>query len=124
MNIISLTGNIVKDCEIKTFGEDKFVLFTIAENLYNGKGKDEHTNYIDVKLKRDNVDFFEKTLRKGEKVTVNGELRIKKSKGKDGVMYTNVGINCKEIDLPPKRDGETESKESPKSPPLDDEIPF
>jgi single-stranded DNA-binding protein len=124
MNVISLTGNIVKDCDIKTFGEDKFVLFTIAENLYNGKGNDEHTNYIDVKLKRDNVDFFEKTLIKGKTVTVIGELRVKKSKGKDGLMYTNVGINCRDIQLPPKDNSETNETTSKKSPPLDDEIPF
>ena len=124
MNVISLTGNITKDCEIKKFGEDKFVLFTIAENLYNGKGNDEHVNYIDVKLKRENTDFFAKTLVKGERITVIGELRVKKSKGNDGQNYTNVGINCRDIQLPPKKDGATTSEETATDSGLDDEIPF
>ena len=122
---MSLTGNITKDCEIKEFGEDKFVMFTIAENLYNGKGKDAHTNYIDVKYKINNADFFQKTLTKGKKVTVNGELRIKKNV-KDGKTYFNVMINARDVDLPEKDDQKkTEKVESNKpSGDLDDEIPF
>ena len=118
MNVISLTGNLTKNCEVKAFGEDKYVLFTLAENLYNGEGKDEHVNYVDVKLKRKNTSFFEKTLLKGKKVTVIGELRIKKSKGNDGQNYTNVGINCRDIELPPKKNDDKVDND------LDDEIPF
>ena len=129
MNIISLTGNITKDCEIKEFGEGKYVVFTVAENLFNGQGKDPHTNYIDVKYKINNADFFKDTLTKGKKVTVNGELRIKKNV-KDGKTYFNHMINARDVDLPEKEkktlNTGTQQAESNQSSndDLDDEIPF
>ena len=48
MNIISVTGNLAKDCEVKNVKEDKFIAFTVCDNLYQGEGKEDHTNYFDV----------------------------------------------------------------------------
>jgi len=129
MNISSLTGNITKDCEIQEFGDSKYVVFTVAENLFNGVDKDPHTNYIDVKYKINNASFFKDTLTKGKKVTVIGEFRIKKNV-KDDKTYYNHMINARDVDLPEKEkktvNTETQQQESNQSSnnDLDDEIPF
>ena len=118
MNIISVTGNLAKDCEVKNVGDDKFIAFTVCDNLYQGEGKEDHTNYFDVFWKVKSTEKLVPILTKGAKVTVNGELIVKKNE-KDGKTYYNIGIRYPKIDLPSKA-----SKEEEKKPPLDDEIPF
>ena len=118
MNIISVTGNLAKDCEVKNIGDDKFIAFTVCDNVYQGEGKEDHTNYLDVFWKVRTTEKLVPILIKGAKVTVNGELIVKKNE-KDGKTYFNVGIKYPKVDLPSKA-----SKEEEKKPDLDDEIPF
>ena len=115
MNIISVTGNLAKDCEVKNSGGDSFIAFTVCDNLYQGEGKEDHTNYFDVFWKVAKTDKLVGILKKGSKVTVNGELMVKKNE-KDGKTYYNVGIRYPKVDLPNKPRGKKDE--------LDDEIPF
>ena len=117
MNIVSVTGNLAKDCEVKESGGNTFIAFTVCDNLYVGEGKDDHTNYLDVFWKVTKTDKLVGVLKKGAKVTVNGELMIKKNE-KDGKTYYNHGIRYPKVDLPSKpSDGKAKTT-------LDDEIPF
>jgi len=125
MNIISVTGNLAKDCEVKKVGDDKFIAFTVCDNIYQGEGKEDHTNYLDVFWKVRTTEKLVPILTKGAKVTVNGELMVKKNE-KDGKIYYNIGIRYPKVDLPSKssRESDKEEPSSDKTPDLDDEIPF
>ena len=116
MNTISVTGNLAKDCEVKSIGDDKFIAFTVCDNLYQGEGKEDHTNYFDVFWKVKKTEKLVQSLTKGSQVTVNGELIIKKVE-KDGKTYYNVGIKYPKVALPNKKEGNAKNE-------LDDEIPF
>jgi len=120
MNIISVVGNLAKDCVVREKDGDNFIAFTVCNNIYQGEGKEDIVNYFDVFWKVKRTEKLVEILKKGSKVTVNGELVIRRSE-KDGVTYTNVQIRYPKVDLPSKTNDDKSNRSDSK---LDDDIPF
>ena len=115
MNNVTVVGNLTEDAKVQKFGDQKFISMKIADNIYQGKDKDDHVNYYDILFGNSKADTMVEIYKKGVQVTVIGQMKAKLNES-NGKHYMNLGIRSYNVSLPPKKD-ETDSE-------LDDEIPF
>lgn len=76
-------ARLVKDPEVKTFGEREVLAFSVAEN-FKGKGGTKETRYWDVTMPGTKSKDM---IGKGSLVTVRGTLGITE---KDGKRYLKI----------------------------------
>lgn len=96
VNKVILIGNLGKDPEIKTLPSGSRVCNASIATTENWKNKDgskgEETTWHDLEIWDKQADNFQKYLKKGSKVYVEG--LIKKNKNEEtGVWYTKVKVN-------------------------------
>ena len=106
INRIVVTGRVGKDPEIKSPGDTKLAVFSLAVNEWRGEDKGEEAQWVNVNLwgKRANVaDYIEK----GMKLTVEGKLRVTSFErdDKDGYV-TFVNIDAENVVLPDRGDSD------------------
>ena len=119
---MTVVGNLFADAEVKNFGDQKFIAFKMADNVYQGQDKDDHVHTIDVLFGNRSADEMVKYYKKGVQVTVIGQVKAKLNES-GGKTYLNMGIRSYNVSLPPKvknNDNDDKSKNDD----LDDEIPF
>lgn len=102
INFICITGRLVKDVEIKEFGQTNLVSGTIASNRLEKRGEEwsEVPNFVDFKTwikSPKQVEFYKSVFTKGSKVLVNGDLRME-SWEKDGQKHSKLLINATKIE--------------------------
>jgi len=93
---VTAVGNVTRDLELKTVGQEKpmsKVTFTVA---CNHPGKEETTEFIDVEVLGTYADTCAKYLRKGSGVVVIGELYFETNE-KDGKTYFKKVIKNAEV---------------------------
>ena len=97
MNKVILSGNLVKDMEVKTIGKIVVGNFTIANN--RGYGDNQKTSFIRCALFGESrVEALEKYLLTGVKVLIEGELEItSKEIDEEYVSFTNVIVDKIEV---------------------------
>lgn len=139
MNFLTLTGNLGKDAEKRSLQDGTSVLsFSVADN----QGKDKPVIWWDCSLFGKRADSLAQYLRKGQQVTVVGQVSDREYVTKDGVNKKAFGVRVQDIALQGgKRDDEGGGTGyAPQSQPsapqqqaartasaladLDDEIPF
>jgi len=80
MNNLTIAGNIGKDAEVRQTQNGKTVCgFTVA---VSGRGKDAESTWFDCSLWGERADKLAPYLRKGDKVTVSGEVSAREHNGK------------------------------------------
>ncbi len=96
MNVVTLTGNLVKDAEIKGGDGWQMAIFTIAVNENKKKGEEwfKETSYFDCKT-FSKKDF--NVLKKGQGILVEGKLHQDKWQTKDGKNASKVIIDVKDF---------------------------
>lgn len=129
MNVVILTGRLVKDVEIRYTGDQMAVAsFTLA---IDRQSKEKKTDFPRVTVFGKQAENCEKFLKKGRLVAVEGRIQTGSYEDKDGkkVYTTDVAANRVEF-LEWGDKAETEEEvESPKYPTgfsevNDDDIPF
>lgn len=80
MNSVTLTGRLVDNPKVQTFGDDlKKATMTLAVQLdYKDNEGNYVTEFIDCVAWRAKAELIEKYLQKGRRVLVQGTLRIDK----------------------------------------------
>ncbi|QDP54691.1 MAG: putative single-stranded DNA-binding protein [Prokaryotic dsDNA virus sp.] len=126
MNSISLCGNLARDPEaqqVKTGNGDNIALvkFTIANNRLHKR--EETCSFFDCEIWGASANFVNDYCRKGDKLAVNGEIRIDKWEDKDGNPRSKPIIKVKEVELIQKKDKQATASTAPVSVPSKD-IPF
>lgn len=103
MNVLSISGNLIKDPTLKTTQGGKSVCsFCIAVN----KSKDESFLLNGVAWEKTG-ELMAEYLKKGNRLTCSGELDIRKyTDNKDGVEKYATEIIVRQFDFPPKTQGE------------------
>lgn len=99
MNILTMTGRLVRDCETRfTKGGMAICTFTVAVDY--GYGENKGVNFIRCSLfgKRAEGKLPEYLL-KGNQVAVSGELKVREYEDKDSVKRTSVECNVATLDL-------------------------
>lgn len=114
MNVVLLTGNLVRDPE-KTYSNSGMAItrFTIAVNRNYGKKTEggQDADFIRITCFDKRAEFVEKYLSKGRKVGVEARIQTGSYQGKDGnTVYTTDFIANNIEFLDSKRD--TEGSES------------
>lgn len=85
MNKVLLIGNVTKDPDVTTHGQNKKANFTIAVNrkYANAQGVKE-ADFINCVAWRERAEFVEKFVTKGKKLSVVGSIQTRSYDTQDG----------------------------------------
>ena len=101
VNTVVVSGRATRDPELKTFGDDgKVTSFGIASDRTVKQG-DEYVqvpNFFDVSVFGGYAALIDKKLRKGDLITVMGELRYDSWENEAGEKRSKVIIIAKTIE--------------------------
>ena len=93
MNIISLTGNLGKDNEVKQLSSGTTVLNNSIGVRSNAKvGGEYKTSWFNVSIFGKSAGIFNQYTKKGSKVFLTGEIRIRDYKKQDGTTGMSVDL--------------------------------
>ena len=93
MNNISLTGNLGRDNEIKQLSSGKVVLNNSIGVRSNSKvGGEYKTSWFNVSIFGKSAEIFSQYTKKGSKVFLTGEVRIRDYKKQDGTTGMSVDL--------------------------------
>lgn len=140
-NNVSLTGRLTKDLELKSTKTNiSYMSFTIA--VQRGYDK-EKADFINCTIWRQSAEFLAKYGKKGDMVSVLGEIQTDSYEGEHGLIYkTYVNANDVKIrtktkpnesdEVPetivakeePKKDEPKKELAKKKEPKKDDDAPF
>lgn len=118
MKTICIAGNTGKDAEHKTTDKSEFCSFSVAVD--DGWGDSKTTIWFDVTRWGKGADGLARTLRKGSKVAVSGELSTREHNGK---AYLQVRADKVTILSTPQGPGKRQD-DAPPADDLDDRIPW
>lgn len=106
LNHVVITGNIVRDLELRQAGENTVLNFTIAcTRSYVPKGGDRITDFINVTAWGKNAETIAKNFSKGQPITVIGELHIDQYE-KDGVRRSSPVVHMNSFEFVPQTRGD------------------
>lgn len=89
MNLVILSGRLVRDPEVRSSGEIAVAKYTLAVDRTK-KDADAQADFINCTAFGKNADFVEKYLHKGTKIMVTGHWQTGSYTNKDGQkVYTN-----------------------------------
>ena len=118
MNVICLTGRLVRDPELKTTTSGANVVsFTVAvERNVKGRDGNRETDFFDVAAWNKTADFVYKYFRKGAMIAVNGSLQTRTYQAQDGskrkaftVHADNVHFCGSKADAPAETQGDADA---------------
>ena len=116
MNIIILSGNLVKDPEPRQ-AQVPCCRFTIAvQRRYKNQQGQYEADFIDCTAWRQTAEFVQKYFRKGQKIAVTGSLHKRTFDAQDGTKRTvyEVIVDAVEFVTPKeKQDRPIEKREEP-----------
>lgn len=96
MNVISISGNVTKDGEIRQAGQDDVLQFSVADNMI---GKDKGAIFWSCSLWGKRAASLADFIRKGQPVTVNGTVSEREWTDKDGNQRKSMEVRVNDIAL-------------------------
>ena len=107
INIVSVSGNLVKDAEFRTVGQSGVLNFTVASNEVQ-KNQDgtwgSYANFIDISYFSKGAQNLAQYLKKGVSIAVQGKLHQDRWE-KDGHKNSRIVIRADNIKLCGGRQG-------------------
>jgi single-strand DNA-binding protein len=103
INSAAISGNLVRDAEIRSTGKTSVLRFTVAvnkrrKNSQTGEWED-YPNYLDCVMFGTRADALVNRLTKGTKVSILGEIQQNRWKDKEGKNRSAVEIIANEIEF-------------------------
>lgn len=105
MNSISLIGRLTKDPELKTKGEVKYCLFSLAVKRI---AKKDETDFFNCTAFGKTAEVIEQYCKKGRELGVTGSIEFNK---KDNVYYHSVKVMTASL-IGSKKDAEETSSDT------------
>lgn len=97
MNIITVAGNVGQGGELKTTKGDPMLKFSVADSK---KYKDkESCQWFNCTIWGKRAEGLEPYIKKGDAITVIGELEVREYEGKDGTKKTSLDVRVLEVKL-------------------------
>lgn len=97
-NNVHLLGRLTADPEVKTVGNDiKVCHFTVAVNRPAKKGEHPETDFINCTAWRQSAELLENYFAKGDRIGVEGALRVDKYETKQGEKRNRVEVQADRI---------------------------
>ena len=119
MNVVLLTGRLVKDPEIRLTQNQKSVAnFTLAvDRSYKDQNGEKPTDFLNCIAWGNTATFMETYVKKGAKIAVMGSVQVRKWQDRDGNTRYSTDINCEKLEILefPKRERNDEGSEATKS---------
>ena len=100
INSVTVTGNLVRDSELRDAGSSKVLNFSVAvnESVKKGDSWESYPNYIDVTLFGKRGESLAQYLKKGQKVGVQGKIHQDRWE-KDGQKFSRIIVRAEEVEL-------------------------
>lgn len=108
MNKIILSGNLVRNLDLKNTKDNKLVLETV---IAVKRGFTDESDFITIQVWNKLAENLNKYCGKGSKILVNGELRTSNYKDKDNKTVYKTYVLVSEIEF---LDGKPKAKEESK----------
>lgn len=123
MNKVYLIGRVVRDVEyVQTKTEKKMVNNSLAIDQGKDAEGNKQTMFVDITLFDKTAEIFKLYVDKGDKVAVNGELRIRDFTREDGSKGRSVNVLVRDLELIEPKKG---NDKAPKKFDVNDEdLPF
>lgn len=100
MNKLIIIGNLVRDPEVRTVGEDVDVCtFTVAVNRRVAAGAESKADYVRVTAWRELGSNCSKYLSKGKKVCCIGSISAHAYNDNNGVARAALEMNASEVEF-------------------------
>lgn len=100
MNIISLTGNLGRDNEVKQLSSGTSVLNNSIGVRSNSKvGGEYKTSWFNISIFGKSAEIFNQYTKKGSKVFLSGEVRIREYQKNDGTTGMSVDLNVNNFEF-------------------------
>lgn len=128
INTITIAGNVGKDAIVRVTPNGKHIA-SFSLPAKSGFGDNEKTSWLQCKMFGAMAEKLSAGILKGAKVTVTGEFVLEEWTKDDGTKVSTPTILVRDIDLPPKQNGQQQSR-PPQSrgqstePDYDTSIPF
>lgn len=131
MNVITATGNIGRDAELR-FMKDQTQVAGFSFALSSGYGKNAKTDWLECSLFGKRAEVLAPMLIKGTKIAISGEFSIREWNDKDGNLRTTPSVRIAEVTLLGKKpEGEAKAQapqpkavEVPDFDAFEDDVPF
>lgn len=142
INVCILSGNLVRDSELKYVGGNSTALckFAIANNSYGGKDRDEVVGYFDLTMWGKRAESLTQYLTKGTGVIVECQARQERWTTDGGDKRSRITFNVSSLEFKGSRNGgqsqrqddsthdvypdQSDEKPSGETAEFEDEIPF
>lgn len=128
INTITIAGNVGKDAVLRVTPNGKHIA-SFSLPAKSGFGDNEKTSWLQCKMFGAMAEKLSASILKGAKVTVTGEFVLEEWTKDDGTKVSTPTIVVRDIDLPPKQNGQQQSRPQQShgqstEPDYDTSIPF
>jgi single-strand DNA-binding protein len=98
MNVFTFSGRVGADAELKsTQSGEKVLSFRVANDV--GFGDRKTTQWIDCSFWGRRAEAVANYVKKGDKITVSGEVKIEEFQRRDGTPGSKLAVRVNELDL-------------------------
>lgn len=126
MNVITITGNLCKDTELRYSVSGKPILdntLAVRKDKKDEQGNYE-TDFIKIVAFDHNAEFVNKYAKKGDRIIVNGKIRVDIYQNKEGNYKTDTYVVVDRVELMSAKNKKEDFKETGKVVISDEDLPF
>lgn len=126
MNIITLSGNLCQDTELRYSVSGKPILnntLAVRKDKKDSQGNYE-TDFIQIVLFDHNAEFLNKYAKKGDRILINGKIRVDRFQDKEGNFKTSSYVVVDRVELISTKKEKDDFKSTGKITIKDEDLPF
>ena len=126
MNIITLSGNLCQDTELRYSVSGKPILnntLAVRKDKKDSQGNYE-TDFIQIVLFDHNAEFLNKYAKKGDRILINGKIRVDRFQDKEGIFKTSSYVVVDRVELINTKKEKDDFKSTGKITIKDEDLPF
>lgn len=126
MNVITLTGNLCKDLELRVSQSGKKILentIGVSKEKKNAQGEYE-SDFIKLVLFDGSAEYLSKYAKKGDKIEVVGKLRVDPYTDKEGNYRTDTYVIVDKVKILTSRKSGEKAETETKPIITEDDFPF
>lgn len=104
MNVWTFSGRVGADAELRTTQSGEKVLsFRVANDI--GFGDRKTTQWVDCSYWGKRAEAVSSYVRKGDKITVSGEVKLEEFQRRDGTPGSKLAVRVNDLDLASRSEG-------------------
>lgn len=121
LNVVTLSGRLVRDPAVKSNADRKWATFTVAVNEWTPNG--EQASFIDCIAWGRQAEIVGEYTKKGDFIQLVGRLRTSSYKASDGTNRKKTEVNVNGVHLMP-RGASSQTQDGEKKAEKEEEVDF